>query len=216
MEVNYLPEPRPQPPTAYPSRQFGPVTGDGGNFVGAVRVTSAQSPRFTVDDGTNEAFSIFTAGGQIIRTTGFSWLTFIDALNTSQPVGTELYHVVSGATPGANVGVSMDFRADTTGAARTLGMRLTVLFPTATTPVTAEARFTLPVAGVNTEILRIQQNGLSLFQTQVLGSRKTGWTAATGTPTRTTFDTATVTTAQLAERVKALLDDLTSHGLIGA
>lgn len=52
--------------------------------------------------------------------------------------------------------------------------------------------------------------------TQVLGARKTGWAAATGTATRTTFDTTTVTTAQLAERVKALLDDLISHGVIGA
>lgn len=51
---------------------------------------------------------------------------------------------------------------------------------------------------------------------QVVSSRKTGWAAVTGTATRTTFDTATVTTAQLAERVKALIDDLTSHGLIGA
>jgi hypothetical protein len=54
--------------------------------------------------------------------------------------------------------------------------------------------------------------------TQVVAARKTGWAAPTGTATRTTFDTATVTTAQLAERVKALLDDLNAtagHGLIG-
>jgi hypothetical protein len=50
----------------------------------------------------------------------------------------------------------------------------------------------------------------------VVGSRKTGWAAPTGTATRTTFATSTVTTAQLAERLKALIDDLTSHGLIGA
>jgi hypothetical protein len=36
----------------------------------------------------------------------------------------------------------------------------------------------------------------------------TGWVQATGTATRATFDTATVTTAQLAERVKAMLDDV--------
>jgi hypothetical protein len=35
-----------------------------------------------------------------------------------------------------------------------------------------------------------------------------GWAQATGTATRTTFDTATVTLPQLAERVKAILDDL--------
>jgi hypothetical protein len=60
---------------------------------------------------------------------------------------------------------------------------------------------------------RLQING-----TQVVGPRKTGWATATGTATRTTFDTATVTTTQLAERVKALLDDLHSaagHGLLG-
>jgi len=50
----------------------------------------------------------------------------------------------------------------------------------------------------------------------IVGARKTGWTAPTGTATRTTFATSTVTTAQLAERVKALIDDLTAHGLIGA
>ena len=51
---------------------------------------------------------------------------------------------------------------------------------------------------------------------QVVGARITGWTAATGTATRTTFDTATVTTAQLAERVKAIIDDNMTHGLTGA
>lgn len=37
--------------------------------------------------------------------------------------------------------------------------------------------------------------------------------AATGTATRTTFDTATVTLPQLAERVKALIDDWRGYGL---
>lgn len=51
---------------------------------------------------------------------------------------------------------------------------------------------------------------------QVVGARRTGWAAPTGTATRTTFVTSTVTLPQLAERVKALIDDLTAHGLIGA
>lgn len=53
----------------------------------------------------------------------------------------------------------------------------------------------------------------------VVGARKAGWSTATGTANRTGFNTATVTTAQLAERVKALIDDLhaaSGHGLIGA
>jgi hypothetical protein len=57
---------------------------------------------------------------------------------------------------------------------------------------------------------------LNILGTQVVTSRRTGWTAATGTADRTTFATSTVTTEQLAERVKALIDDLITHGLIGA
>jgi len=51
--------------------------------------------------------------------------------------------------------------------------------------------------------------------TRVVGSRKGGWGAPTGTAERAAFDTASVTTAQLAQRVKALIDDLWLHGLIG-
>lgn len=49
----------------------------------------------------------------------------------------------------------------------------------------------------------------------VVGPRVTGWEAPTGTASRTTFDTATVTLEFLARRVKALVDDLMGHGLIG-
>jgi hypothetical protein len=70
-----------------------------------------------------------------------------------------------------------------------------------------------PTGNVNlaTASARFQMNGVN-----VLNARQTGWTAATGTATRTTFATGSVTTAQLAERVKALIDDLITHGLIGA
>lgn len=51
---------------------------------------------------------------------------------------------------------------------------------------------------------------------QVLTTRRTGWGAPTGTATRSTFATGSVTLPQLAERVKALIDDLTTHGMIGA
>lgn len=56
---------------------------------------------------------------------------------------------------------------------------------------------------------------LSVNGNQVVTDRHTGWTAASGTAARTTFDTGTVTTEELAKRVKALLDDLIDHGLIG-
>jgi hypothetical protein len=46
-------------------------------------------------------------------------------------------------------------------------------------------------------------------------AKPTGWGAATGTATRTTFLTSSVTLVTLAEHVKALIDDLTAYGLIG-
>jgi len=57
---------------------------------------------------------------------------------------------------------------------------------------------------------------LKVSGTQVVASRRTGWGAATGTATRTTFATGSVTLPQLAEHVKALIDDLIAHGLIGS
>lgn len=44
----------------------------------------------------------------------------------------------------------------------------------------------------------------------------TGWAAWTGTPTRTTKVTSTATLANVAEAVKALIDDLIAQGVIGA
>lgn len=52
---------------------------------------------------------------------------------------------------------------------------------------------------------------------QVVSTRVTGWQLPTGTLTKTTFDTATVTLPQLAQRVYAIISALKdSHGLIGA
>ncbi|MFM6399392.1 hypothetical protein, partial [Planktothrix sp.] len=62
----------------------------------------------------------------------------------------------------------------------------------------------------------VKASFFSVGSNQVVSARRTGWTTPTGTATRTAFSTATVTLPQLAERVKALIDDLTAHGLIGA
>lgn len=54
------------------------------------------------------------------------------------------------------------------------------------------------------------QNGLNQLQTPA----STTLAAPTGTPTYTTFNTATVTTTQLAERVYALYVLLAAKGII--
>jgi hypothetical protein len=57
---------------------------------------------------------------------------------------------------------------------------------------------------------------LKVGASQVVTSRRTGWTSPTGTATRTGYVTSTATATQVAEALKALIDDLTAHGLIGA
>lgn len=59
------------------------------------------------------------------------------------------------------------------------------------------------------------QPQLLLNNVPVVTTRRTGWGSPTGTATRSGFATASVTLEQLAERVKALVDDLRAHGLIG-
>jgi hypothetical protein len=58
-------------------------------------------------------------------------------------------------------------------------------------------------------------NQLLIDGTQVLTTRRTGWAAASGTATRSTFNTATVTLQVLAEHVKAMIDDNMTHGFYG-
>lgn len=61
----------------------------------------------------------------------------------------------------------------------------------------------------------ISTGALVVGANQVVTTRQTGWAAPTGTVSRATFDQSTVTTAQLAQRLAALINDLTTHGLIG-
>lgn len=61
----------------------------------------------------------------------------------------------------------------------------------------------------------LNSGNVKIGGSQVLAKRQIGWAAPTGTNDRTTFDTSTVTLPELAERVKSLIDDLTTHGIIG-
>jgi hypothetical protein len=134
---------------------------------------------------------------------------------------------VSFNSTGENETIFLDLSGAITG--------LTVLFPTngnskigqrislfATHPVNATITYTngtreptAPTA-LAADVLYTWQKVKSDYW---VGSQDTipgvlGWAAATGTATRTTFATSTVTTAQLAERLKALIDDLITLGVL--
>lgn len=158
---------------------------------------------------------------------GFVWCVGTDANNNTQPVCLEVYHALSSGTPANNIGVGIDFRSDQNGGggARQLQARIVSLATNAAVPYTTQLRFTIQTASGQLEMARIDPGGIDLptgsggayriNNTQLVSTRKTGWIAATGTATRTTFITGSVTLPVLAEHVKALIDDLISHGLIG-
>lgn len=62
-------------------------------------------------------------------------------------------------------------------------------------------------------VARIRETQAPVHDTGIIGvAAASGWEAATGTATRSTFDTTTITTEELAERFKALTDDLLARG----
>lgn len=161
----------------------------------------------TVDSGTGIAVGQIvtgtgvTLGTRIISGSGTSWV-----VSQSQTVGTTGARVamVFGA-PALRVGTE---KGSGGGTARALE-----LLTDDTTRVTiaadgSKAIFTGDVDLASAKVYKIND-------IQVVAARVTGWGAPTGTATRTTFATSTVTTEELAQRVKALIDDLTTHGLIG-
>jgi hypothetical protein len=76
----------------------------------------------------------------------------------------------------------------------------------------------LTVGGTSGNFINIANpsGALKINSTQVVGARRTGWSAWTGTATRTAIATSTATATQCADAIKALVDDLITHGLIGA
>jgi len=156
--------------------------------------------------------------------TGFLQANIADASTNTSPVAFEVYHETVGGNGATNDGVSMDFRADSSTTDRQLQARIATLWTDATHATrTSHMRFTPTTNGTSTEAMRVSnaqisaQNGtvFAVAGTKVVDARQTGWTAATGTATRTTFATSTVTLEVLAQHVKALIDDLITHGLIG-
>lgn len=72
------------------------------------------------------------------------------------------------------------------------------------------------VTSDGTNRFEVMEDGdVNIQGTQVLTARRTGWTAPSGTATRSGFATSTATATEVAEALKALIDDLLTHGIIG-
>jgi len=158
-----------------------------------------------------------------------------DATNTGVTYLARFCHTTSG-TPGNGIGVGLEFEIETSAANTEIGGTLEFV----TTDVTGASEdidlvVKLMAGGAAAaEALRVKLGtpALHLAGTKVVGARVTGWTAATGTATRTTYATYAGQTVSvgytqaevqaidnhvkvLSERLKAVIDDLIAHGLIG-
>lgn len=67
----------------------------------------------------------------------------------------------------------------------------------------------------SSDLFTLENGSFGVNGTKVVGARATGWTAPSGTATRTGYTTSTASTEDVAEALKALIDDLVTHGLIG-
>jgi hypothetical protein len=149
---------------------------------------------------------------------GLQYMDFYNAYSvpgTSQL--TQIRQLGDDGTATEVVGGYMDFTSNEVWAAGAHGTRWGV-FVCLDGGVTPQAGIRCEPTSTTMQLITYTTATFSMGTTQILTTRRTGWGTATGTATRTTFATSTVTTEQLAERVKALIDDLhgtAGHGLIG-
>ena len=123
----------------------------------------------------------------------------------------------STGTPAAGFGIQWGHYLQSSTTNDMAGMALSTEWVDAT-HATRKARSKISVYDTAArECLRLEASG-SAAMIGFLGANavvRATMAAATGTATRTAFATSTVTTAQLAEAVKALIDDFRSYGLHG-
>lgn len=237
-ELNYAPDPRPQPPTTALSRSLGGRSFNGLVTINHAGAISTQWIRRSADTqgvslecskkGANgNADAAVAANNGIFQLRGFGWngSAFVSAgriqLNVS-PVGafslTNSGSYVRLQTVAPNTSNEAEsFRTFFSASAE----------PMLTLGGVAAAAVGLKSAGAGVMHVRLADDSnyaalhASLFGvagTQVVGARDTGWTTFTGAVTKNAggFDTGTCTTAQLASVVKSMLDALVTHGLLGA
>jgi len=198
----------------------------GNSTTGSGSIVLATSPTFGTDittpkiNGVSGTLSFANANQSSGAVTSFS---FTAPNNTGQTSATNIPNFrVNGSTKTWAAGAITNqywnyFTANTAAFASastiTNSYGLYVEAATAGTNATITNNYAAGFGGnVNIVTGELRQGGV-----KIVGARDTGWTAFTNTTNKaTSYDTATVTLQQLAERVAAMQAALTTHGLIGA
>lgn len=184
--------------------------------------TSGQANRIFYDASSHFFRSVagaamLTLDGSTVAASQAATITVTDSGTGNEPYVLALDHATSG-TPAAGFGTRLVFRSQTTTTASQDQFLVLTQWNTAThASRTTDVYFYCYDSGGARNGLYLGANGSAPtigFLGAVAQTRVT-FAAATGTADRTTFDTTTVTTAALAQRVKAIIDDLRSFGLYG-
>lgn len=159
----------------------------------------------------------FRAGGLIFTDVGIyrnaaGVLEFNDGAAGNLRDGVARYFTLTGGTVTADTPVLSITQTWNSGGVTFYGAVVNI---TNTASAVASMLLSLRVGGTQQASWDIIGN-FYIGSTRVVTSRRTGWSAPTGSVSRATFNPAGVTLSQLGERVAALINDLTTHGLIGA
>lgn len=177
----------------------------------------------------------------ILCTTESTTNTKSTFINFASNIGNELRALGQDAGESNQFIENIVYNAESTGNMSTIGLnsyevrispvtslrthRNTLLFSdgSVTEPIIARAsqasvgvRFaTNLVALVNSSVDRVSASNLGVAFNGATPVARPAYTSATGSASRSTFETSTATTQQLAERLKAVIDDLKIYGLFG-
>jgi hypothetical protein len=117
---------------------------------------------------------------------------------------------VDGAVSAGSVPGSISFSTRAAGSTASAATRMLITNTGNVGIGTTSPSVKLDVAGIVNTNATYRVNG-----TIVVGPRRLDWETPSGSVDRTTYAVSTVTVAQLAARVNALIRDLEAHGLIG-
>ena len=177
--------------------------------------SNAISLRFLVANGAAPATALTIApdgnlGIGVVPTAGNGLLQLASGTTRANGIafGTDTFLFRQGAATLRMDGESNDARVQIT---RTSGALLTLFSGASSATFGTDNSFPFSITTNGSQRIRIGTAGELHFFGGTPVTRAT-YGAPTGTATRTTFDTTTVTLPQLAERVRALIDDLRARG----
>lgn len=172
--------------------------------IGTPHYTNAEEPVALFSVQSQSTFSALDVGGGTSLMNAVTIVRFYTAADITTVTGTERMRISAAAN--LLIGGTSD-----TGLTGSGGLRVF-----STTEATASAGALVVDGGILAK-KKVFATSFGVGANQVVGARDTGWTAWSGSATNkaTAYDTATITLPQLAERVRALQEALTTHGLLG-